>query len=150
MRVLFDTNVIVDVLQKRSPWYETGRKLFQAAAGGQITACVSAKQVNDLHYFSKKQFAGEEKADEKARQVIVRLLSFFEVIDTTGEDCRNALLIPNGDFEDAVLMAGARRERVNQIVTRNTEHFLQSPIPVVTPEECWRLIEESITEGERK
>ena len=54
MRVLLDTNVIVDVLQQREPWHRDGEHIFLAAAMKQFTACVTAKQIADIHYLTRK------------------------------------------------------------------------------------------------
>lgn len=133
MRVLLDTNVIVDVLQQREPWFADGRILFLAAANHQITGCLTAKEVTDLHFFSRKQFRGEENADAKACTVIAKLLCLFEVIDTTAADCREALAIPNRDYEDAVMIAAAIRGGVDCIVTSNPDHFAPSSVTVLSP-----------------
>lgn len=133
MKVLLDTNVVVDVLQHREPWCADGQILFLAAASHQITGCLTAKEVTDLHFFSRKQFRGEENADEKARTVIAKLLNLFEILDTEAEDCRQAVAIPNGDYEDAVMIATAVRTGIDCIVTRNPEHFAPSPVPVRSP-----------------
>ena len=77
MKVLLDTNVIVDVLQRREPWFADGQKLFYAIAQQWITGCFTAKQAADLHFFSRKQFAGQENVDEKSRQVMVKLYGIF-------------------------------------------------------------------------
>lgn len=138
MRVLLDTNVILDVLQKRAPWFESGRKLFLAIANNQIQGCFTAKQAADIHFFSRKQFKEETNIDEKARQVVSKLYTLFELMDTTAEDCQNALSITNNDYEDAILIAGAVRGKVDCIVTRNPEHFQVSPIPAYTPDEFVR------------
>ena len=53
MKVLLDTNIIVDVLQKREPWFEAGEKIFLAVAGNLITGCVTAKELADIYYFSR-------------------------------------------------------------------------------------------------
>ena len=65
MRVLLDTNVIVDVLQQREPWCESGKVIFLAIARQQITGCITSKEAADIHFFSRKQFKGEENVDEK-------------------------------------------------------------------------------------
>ena len=90
MRVLLDTNVIVDVLQHRDPWYADGEKIFLAAAMKQISACVTAKQIADIHYLTRKTFSGQEHADHLAKQVIGKLLSFMELTDTRAVDCQTA------------------------------------------------------------
>ena len=142
MKVLLDTNVVVDVLQKRDPWFEDGKTIFLLSAGKQITGCISAKSLTDIHYFSRRQFKGEENTDERARQVIVKLLDLFEIIDTLGVDCKNAVVRQNNDYEDAVMIESAARAGVDCIVTRNTDHFKTSPLPVYTPKEFLSFISE--------
>ena len=141
MKVLLDTNVILDVLQKREPWFAGGSRIFLTAAARQITACFTAKQAADIHFFSKRLFQGEENVDEKARQVISRLYAIFELSDTLAEDCRSALAIENGDYEDAVLIACAAREKMDFIITRDPEHFRVSPIPAVSPDAFADMLE---------
>ena len=91
MRAILDTNVVVDVLQRREPWFQDGAVIFRAIANKQVTGCLTAKQIADLHFFSRKQFKGEENVDARARQVVGKILSLFELIDTLGIDCQNAL-----------------------------------------------------------
>lgn len=52
MRILLDTNVVVDVLQQREPWHKDGEKIFLAAAMKQLTACITAKQAADIHHLT--------------------------------------------------------------------------------------------------
>ena len=148
MRVILDTNVILDVLQNRMPWAEDGVVIFRAAAGNRIEGCVTAKQIADLYFFSRKMFRGEEHADAKARQVISKLMELFEVIDTRGVDCQNALGTDNGDYEDAILIAAAVRENADCVVTRNMEHFPDSSIPVYSPETFLEILRSSEDGGE--
>ena len=135
MRVLLDTNVIVDVLQHRDPWFEDGQKIFYAIANKQIIGCITAKEAADLHFFSRKQFVGEENVDAKARQVMTKLYAIFKLIDTLGIDCQNAIAIENKDYEDAIMMESAVRAGIDCIVSRNPDHFKPSPLPVYSPAE---------------
>ena len=100
MRVLLDTNVMVDVLQRREPWFEDGQKIFYAIANKQIIGCITTKEAADIHFFSRKQFTGQENVDEKARQVMTKLYAIFELVDTLGIDCQTAIAIKNNDYED--------------------------------------------------
>lgn len=135
MRVLIDTNVIVDVLQNRAPWFADGQQIFLAAANQIITGCITAKQAADIYYFSRKQFRGEDFVDDKARKIIVGLYSIFELLDKKAVDCKNALGLSNNDYEDAILISTAARENVDCIVTRNIEHFRScTNIPVYAPD----------------
>ena len=140
MRVLLDTNVIVDVLQRREPWFTDGQKIFYAIANKQITGCLTARQIADLNYFSGKQFKGEENVDAGARQVVGKLLAIFEMIDPLGIDCQNALGINNGDYEDAILTESAVRAGVDCIVTRNPAHYRETTVRVYAPDEFVSVI----------
>ena len=140
MRAILDTNVVVDVLQRREPWFQDGAVIFRAIANKQVTGCLTAKQIADLHFFSRKQFKGEENVDARARQVVGKILSLFELIDTLGIDCQNALGINNGDYEDAILIESAARAGVEYIVTRNPAHYKTSSVQVYSPAEFVRFI----------
>lgn len=140
MKILLDTNVVLDVLQKRSPWFEDGKEIFLAVAANQIDGFVTAREVADIHFFSRKQFRGEENIDQKVRKIISGILALFDIVDTLGEDCRNAFGIENNDYEDAIMISSAQRAGMDYIVTRNTEHFAKSPVPVCTPTDFVKLI----------
>ena len=135
MRVLLDTNVIVDVLQRREPWFADGQKIFYAAADGRIAACITAKEAADIYYFTRRQFAGQDHVDVKARQIMIKLYALFELIDTLAADCQNALANENGDYEDAIMIETAVRAQVDAIITRNPAHFKHSPVSVYSPKE---------------
>lgn len=142
MRALLDTNVIVDVLQRREPWFADGQKIFYAIANNRIIGCLTAKEAADIHFFSRKQFAGQENVDTKARQVLEKLYAIFELIDTLAIDCQNAIAIQNNDYEDAIMMESAVRAGLDCIITKKTEHFKTSSIPVYTPEEFVGILED--------
>ena len=133
MKILLDTNVIVDVLQQREPWRKDGETIFIAAAMNRITACVTAKQIADIHYMTKKLLKGHPHVDNLAKQVIGKLMGIMELEDTCAIDCQTAMSISNNDFEDAMLMVSAARESMDYIVTRNVTHFKGSSVPTVTP-----------------
>ncbi len=140
MKVLIDTNVIVDVLQQREPWCNEGNQIFMAVACNEITGCITAKQAADIHFFSRKQFKGEENVDQKAREVISKLFSLFEVLDTLSVDCQNALGVANNDYEDAILIETALRTGADCIVTRNTADFASSQVRVLSPGDFLKLL----------
>lgn len=134
MKVLLDTNVIIDVLQNREPWCKSGKEIFLSVARKDLSGCITAKEAADIHFFSKKQFKGEANVDDKARQILIKIFALFEILDTTESDCKNALSFPNNDYEDALMIETALRSGVDCIITRNTEHFSESPVKVYTPD----------------
>ena len=135
MRVIIDTNVILDVLQNRKPWSASGKAIFMAIAWKQITGCITAKQAADIHFFSRRQFAGQDHVDEKARNVLSKIFILFETLDSLAVDAQNALGIQNNDYEGAMLMETAIRTGVDGIITRNPEHFKASPVRIYSPDE---------------
>lgn len=144
MRIVLDTNIIVDVLQQREPWFIDGQKIFIAIANKQIIGCITAKQAADIHFFSRKQFKGQENVDEKARRVLSSLFLLFELLDTLGIDCQKAIAVNNNDYEDALLMKSAERAGIDGIVTRNSEHFKTSSVPVYSPRQFIRILEHPV------
>lgn len=134
MKVLLDTNIVVDVLQDREPMNLSGRKIFLAVASKRINGYLTAKEIADIHFFARKQFKGQENVDEKARRVVAKIMTIFGIIDTMKEDCRQAIGIPNGDYEDAIMIASAQRCHLDVIITRNTKHFEIGNISVYEPD----------------
>ena len=132
MRVLLDTNIIIDVLQAREPWCAAGRKIFLSIANKHISGCVTAKQIADIHYFSRKQFKQQENVDAKCRNVVTKIMALFELLDTLGIDCQNAITYENNDFEDAIMISTAVRSGVDAIITRDLSHYRAAPLPVYT------------------
>ena len=140
MKALIDTNVIVDVLQQREPWCEDGNRIFLAIANEVITGCLTAKEIADIHFFSRKQFKGQKNVDSLARDVVTKLMSLFEIIDTLAADCQTAVGISNHDFEDAIMISSARRAGADCIITRDSEHYRGAQIPVYNPEEFLKML----------
>ena len=133
MKVLLDTNVIVDVLQNREPFSVYGQKIFLASANRKFSGFITAKEVTDIHYLIKKSFKGQDNVDAKARNIIGGLLTLFNVLDTRGVDCKKAVLSDCRDYEDAVMIETAVRTEMDCIVTRNVADYSASAIKIFYP-----------------
>lgn len=130
-KVLFDTCVIVDVLQNRQPFAEKAEILFKAAASGLIDGYIAAKSVTDIYYLTHRITHN----DTETRRILTTLLEFFAVADTAASDCLAALSSEMGDFENAVLCETAKRCGFNCIVTRNIKDYKKTDVKVLLPEE---------------
>lgn len=139
MKILFDTCVIIDALQKREPFFEDAHRLFLAAAEDRIDAFLTAKSISDIYYLMHRYFHDIPKS----KKVLGDLLSVLSVLDTTGTDCRTALIIGSGDYEDAIMMATANRSGMDGIVTRNEKDYANSPVSVFTPQQLLSVIDGS-------
>lgn len=131
MKVLIDTNVILDALASREPFRAEAETIFALAAAKSVDAEISASSLTDIFYILRK--ATHDAA--LTRNAIGKLITLFGIQDVTQADCINAIASPMPDFEDAMLAACADRRGVDYIVSRNTKDFESSPVPVVTPQQ---------------
>ena len=99
---------------------------------------MTAKASTDIYYLTHKY----THSDKESRRILNTLFGLFELLDTTGLDCRKAVSSEVSDFEDAVMVESAVRAEVDCIVTRNLKDFEKSPIPVYTPSDFLDLIKE--------
>ena len=131
MKVLIDTCVIIDALQSRKHFESDAQEIFIAAANRKIIGFISAKAITDIYYLMHHY----THSDQKSREVLNKLLTLFDVLDTLGIDCRKAIPSPVSDFEDAVMIETAMRCEIDVIVTRNKEDFIKSNINVLSPKD---------------
>ena len=131
MKILVDTCIFLDALQKREPFWREAEEIFLLAASGKIDGRITAKSVSDIYYHMQKVVKDRRKAKEQLNA----LLQLFLIEDTLAEDCRNALIKDYPDFEDGVLIETAKRTRAACIVTRNLQDFEGTGVQVVTPED---------------
>jgi predicted nucleic acid-binding protein len=129
MKVIIDTNVIIDVLEQREGFFQDSYRLIQLAVQGRLEAFMTASAVTDVYYIISRSLHDADKAREK----IIGLITLVSLCDTTAGDINAALTLPISDFEDAVIASAARREKADYIVTRNETDFEGSPVPAISP-----------------
>ena len=128
MRALIDTNIVLDFLLQREPFFKDAELLFQAIEAGQVIGYVTATTLTDIFYISRKQ----TRSIEQARQAVSETLTAMVIcpIDRAVlESAFNAGLV---DFEDAVQIFGAVAQGLDIILTRDNKGFLSSPIPIMS------------------
>ena len=138
MRVLFDTCVILDALQAREPFREDAEKLFLMVANERINGSLTAKSITDIYYLTHRL----THSDQRTREILMNLLSLFDLVDTTGNDIRQALLSELTDYEDAVMVEAAIREELDCIVTRNLHDYRKAACKVLSPGELLKMLTE--------
>ena len=137
MRVLFDTNVVLDVLLERQPFASDAIRLFAEIERGLLDGLLGATTLTTVHYLARKVLG-----EDGARDQLGVLLQLFEVAPVTRPVLEDALALPFGDFEDAVLHEAARHTGADGIVTRNPIDFAQATIAVYTPPELRVVLQE--------
>jgi len=132
-KVLFDTNIILDVALRRDPFFENTLKLFSLIDQKSIHGNITASTVTDIYYIAKK-----EKGHIESISFIKSLLDVVDVIGVEKNTIVNALVLDMKDFEDAVQASASILNDIEVIITRNVGDFLKSPIPVKSPQDFLR------------
>ncbi|MDR2718324.1 MAG: PIN domain-containing protein [Treponema sp.] len=131
MKVLVDTNVVLDVLLKRSPFYQDSFKIFQLVDQERIHGCLSASSITDIFYLLRK----DRHNSGEVYRIMDELIALFSVIPVSETTIAAALALRWKDFEDAVQFMTARENSVTHIITRNKADYEISDIPCVSPVE---------------
>lgn len=128
MKVLVDTNVVLDLLLARVPHVADAARLFQWVDAGQLPAALCATTLTTVHYLSAKALGRDE-----ARRHVATLLEMFALAPVQHSVLRAALALDFTDFEDAVLHEAAREAGCTAIVTRNVRDFARASLPIFSP-----------------
>lgn len=129
MRILIDTNVILDILQKREPFFADSYRALRKAIESDSECLLSASAATDIFYMLRKALGSAQQAKEQIEQ-LAQLVSFADV---QGMDIHTALMREMPDFEDAVVDAVAERNGASYILTRNIKDFAGSVVPAILP-----------------
>lgn len=129
MIVLIDTNIILDMLEKREPFYESSNNVLSLCASKKIKGCIALHTISNLYYILRKNYSAEDR-----RRLILGILRFLQVTNISHENVRHALERNDfPDFEDCLQDECAAQNHADYIITRNTNDFLTSSIPAITP-----------------
>jgi predicted nucleic acid-binding protein len=131
MKILIDTNVIIDVFTKREPFYAASAEVLKLSDKRSMTLCATVSQATDISYILTRHL----KDAAQARAIVKLVGDNLMLADVTVADYRSAIASDIADFEDAILAACAKRIKADYIVTRNTRDFTQSPVPAVSPDD---------------
>ncbi len=125
-RLLIDTNIIIDLLAQREPFYDAASKLFSKADHGEITLLVSSLSFANTYYILAQQLP-----DIKTHQILRNLKTITSVLDLNSKIIDLSLNSKFKDFEDALQYFSGLENKADIIITRNQKDFKQSSIPVM-------------------
>lgn len=131
MKALIDTCVIVDILQKRDPFYAAAMEILLAVSNKKCTGILTAKSITDIYYILRRSIHNEQEV----RKLVRVLFTLFEVEDTFSIDCELALSSTIKDYEDAIMVETGSRVGAECIVTRNLKDYKLSTLPVLSPDQ---------------
>jgi len=130
MRVLFDTNVILDVIADREPFSDNAKKIVNLILENKLEGFITASSTTDIFYIARKYLD-----KDKLHAAMKSLFSLFGIIDILNTDCLRALDLPMNDYEDALLAVCCNKINADYIITRDEEFINQagSSLKVVSP-----------------
>ncbi|EDX74480.1 hypothetical protein MC7420_4004 [Coleofasciculus chthonoplastes PCC 7420] len=136
MKILIDTNVVIDLISEREPFVEEAVRLFQKIEQGNLEGYIAATTITNIFYIIRK-IEGRAVALEAIKQ----LLSGLRLCSVDRQTIETALSFDLIDFEDGIQLACATLSQLDGIVTRDREDFLNSPLPVYSPTELLNQLE---------
>jgi len=128
MRVLLDTNIILDFFLEREPFFQSASKLFDEIADTKVEGFVTASSVTDIFYICRRQ----TQSLEEVRQILITTLALLSICPVNAFVLETALKSGLADFEDAVQIACAETQNLEAIITRNPQDFETAHIPVLS------------------
>jgi len=126
--VFIDTNIVLDLLGRREPFYQDAAQLFSLADRGKIKLCVSSLTIANSHYVLSKLASAKE-----ARAILLKFKILVVVLDLNDKIVELALNDDSfGDFEDGIQYYTALEHDVDILIIRNLKVFKSAKIPVMT------------------
>ena len=136
MKILLDTNIVLDLLMDRMPFSDFAVKLFSTVEVGTVSGYLCGTTITTIYYLTSKTVGAPQ-----AREEIKKLLSLFEVAPVNRHVLESALVADFNDFEDAVIHEAACHVGADALVTRNQKDFSKSRIPVYSSEEMAKILD---------
>jgi predicted nucleic acid-binding protein len=130
MNVFLDTNVLIDVLAEREPFYSESAQIWTLAEKGRIDAYISAISFNNIFYVVRRL-----RTPKVAYRMMVLLRSSFTSVTLDQQILNQAIDAGLKDFEDAIQYFSALHASVDCIVSRNVQDFPKSDLSILTPHE---------------
>ena len=128
-RLLFDTDVVLDVLLQRQPYFPASALALDQVGQDKVEGYIAGHAITNLFYLLRRHLGSDQ-----SREVLVKLMSKMRVAAVTDAVVREALSSPFPDFEDAVAHAAAKAVGTEAIVTRNLKDFRNGTVPAMLPE----------------
>lgn len=137
MRVLLDTNVVLDFVLQRNPFFTEADEIFFRLKNAEFIGFVSPITPINVFYTTRK-----EKGKDIAFLAVEELLNLTGIAEATKKTFHNALKSNFKDFEDAVQHESAVAENLDAVVTRNTKDFANATVKVYSPTEFLAVLKQ--------
>ena len=135
MKILVDTNVLLDVLFNRQQFVKESLTVCKMCESNLIEGNICAISIPNIIYIMRKELSKEKTAD-----LINKLMLIYNVVDLKADDFAEAIKLDFEDYEDALQCVTAQKIKANFIVTRNVKDYINSNIRAITPSEFIKLL----------
>ena len=135
MRLMIDTNIFLDVLAEREPFFKDSKAVLDLCENKKVQGFLSASSATDIFYLIRRLL----HSVDLAYKALGSILDIAKVLTVTNEDVLNAYLQRASDFEDCLLATCAKANQCDAIVTRNKKDFLSFGITLLSPEELLNI-----------
>ena len=131
MKILIDTNILLDFIIGRDPFYENADKILKLCANKKVKGYLAAHSVTNLYYIMRKFFQNND-----CREIIKNLLEFLDVIEIDKDKILESLNDNTfKDFEDRLQVECAKSININYLITRDLKDYANSKIECVSPDD---------------
>jgi len=133
-KIYLDSDIILDLLAERDPFYPFSAELFTLVEEAKITAFVSPLIFSNLYYLLRKL-----KSKDIARKSLQKLRLLVRILPIDEKIVELALLSEFDDFEDAIQYYTAKKNGIHYLITRNIKDYKKTDITVCTAEEYLKI-----------
>ncbi|TJW10297.1 type II toxin-antitoxin system VapC family toxin [Parvibacter caecicola] len=137
MKLLLDTNVLIDYYAQRQPFFEAAKQLRIAQFFGDVELWASTQSFSDVEYILRGALPVEE-----LRSIVAASLDFISVLSPTPADLVSGLESDWPDLEDFLIARCAKALKADYIITRDQKGFAKSKVPAISPDEWVALMKE--------
>ena len=134
MRLMIDTNIFLDVLLQREPFFESSKAVLKLCEDKKVQGFLSASNATDIFNIVRKGL----QSTDSAYKALGSILDIVKVLTITNDDVLNVFMQKATDFEDCLLATCAKSNKCSAIVTRNKKDFLDFGITLMSPEELMK------------
>lgn len=129
--ILIDTNVLLDYLLEREPFFEDAKKVILSCIDGKVRGCIAAHSIPNMFFILRKDYNEKER-----REILLNLCKIFDVEGIDKAKLTAGLANDDfSDFEDCLQMECAKSYGADYIVSRNVSDYVISEIKAIEPKD---------------
>ena len=136
MKIVFDSNVIIDAVACREPFNKEAEEILLLSSQEIIKGYLTSNSITDIFYVICRNLS-----ESQAKDIIRSIMYSLDVIEVNGSDCWEALNMTISDFEDALIVTCAEKIKADYIISRDISLTkIDSTTPIILPSEFLKKI----------